>query len=59
MNRDLGLDLPKPKQTVRRGGSVVDIHPWHGKRIVWAPHPASHIKPEDWVDSVIGARRIM
>ena len=57
MNQDLGLDLSKPKQTVRRGSSVVDIHFWRGKRIVWAPHPAAHIKPEDWVDSIIEALR--
>ena len=57
MNQDLGLDLSKPRQMVRRGGSVVDIHFWRGKRIVWAPHPAAHIKPEEWVDSIIEALR--
>ena len=40
-----------------RDGPIVDIHEWRGKRIVWAPHPAAHIKPEDWVDSVIEAVR--
>ena len=40
-----------------RGDSVVDIHSWRGKRIVWAPHPAAHIKPGDWVDSIIEALR--
>ena len=57
VNQDLGLDLSKPGQMVRRGGSVVDIHSWRGKRIVWAPHPAAHIKPEEWVDSIIEALR--
>lgn len=55
MNQDLGLDLSKPRQMVRRGGSVVDIHSWRGKRIVWAPHPAARIKPEEWVNAVIEA----
>ena len=53
MNQDLGLDLSKPKHTVRHGDSVVDIHEWCSRRIVWAPHPAAHIKPEEWVDSVV------
>lgn len=57
MNQDLGLDLSKPRQTVTRGGSVVDIHSWRGRRIVWAPHPAARIKPEEWVDAVIEAVR--
>ena len=38
-----------------RGGSVVDIHHWRGKRIVWAPHPAARIKPQEWVDAVVEA----
>lgn len=55
LNGDFGLDLSKPLHTVRRSGSVVDIHRWHGRRVVWAPHPAAHIPPQDWVDSVIEA----
>jgi hypothetical protein len=57
MRQDLGLDLSKPKRTVRRGNSVVDIHEWRGRRIVWAPHPAARIPPEDWVDSVVEAAK--
>ena len=55
VNQDLGLDLSKPVRTVTRGGAVVDVHHWRGRRIVWAPHPAAHIKPEDLVDAVIEA----
>ena len=55
MNQNLGLDLSKPKLTVTRGGAVVDIHHWRGRRIVWASHPAARIKPEDLVDAVIEA----
>ncbi len=54
---DMGLDLSKPVRTVKNGGSTVDIHVWRGKRILWAPHPAAHIQPEEWVDSVIEAAR--
>ena len=57
MSKDLGLDLSKPLRTVRHGGAVVDIHEWHGKRIVWAPHPAARIPPEEWVDAVVEAAR--
>lgn len=55
LNGDMGLDLPNPKRTVKQGRSVVDIHTWHGKQLAWAPHPAAHIRPEDWVNSVIKA----
>ncbi|MBR3923537.1 MAG: hypothetical protein IKJ45_10505 [Kiritimatiellae bacterium] len=55
MNQDIGLDLSKPVRTVTRGGAVVDIHHWRGKRIVWAPHPAARIKPQEWVDAVVEA----
>lgn len=57
MNQDLQLDLSKPGRTVTRGGAVIDIHHWRGRRIVWAPHPAAHIKPEEWVNAVIEAAR--
>lgn len=57
MNQDLQLDLSKPKQTVRRGGAVVDVHEWRGRRIVWAPHPAARLAPEEWVDTVVEAAR--
>lgn len=57
LNQDLGLDLSKPSRTVRHGGAVVDIHEWRGKRIVWAPHPAARIPPEEWVDAVVEAAR--
>lgn len=55
LNGDMGLDLSNPKRTEKQGKSVVDIHTWHGKRLIWTPHPAAHIRPEDWVDSVIKA----
>ncbi len=55
MNQDLQLDLSKPGHTVTRGGAVVNVHHWRGRRIVWAPHPAARIKPEEWVDAVIEA----
>lgn len=57
LNGDFGLDLPKPEHMVTRGGAVVDVHRWRGKRIVWAPHPAVRIAPEDWVDAVVEAAR--
>lgn len=57
LNKDLGLDLSQPARTVTHGKAVVDIHNWRGRRIVWAPHPAAHIRPEDWVDAVIAAVR--
>lgn len=57
MNQDIGLDLSKPARTVTRGSSVVDVHAWHGRRLVWAPHPAARIPPQDWVDSVVEAVR--
>lgn len=57
LNQDLDLDLSKPSRTVRHGGAVVDIHEWRGKRIVWAPHPAARIPPEEWVDAVVEAAR--
>ena len=55
MNRDLRLDLSKPKRTVKRGKAVVVIHDWRGKRLLWAPHPAARIPPGVWVDAVIAA----
>lgn len=55
LNGDMGLDLSNPKRTVKQGRSVVDIHSWRGKRLIWAPHPAARIPPEDWVNSVIKA----
>jgi uracil-DNA glycosylase len=57
LNKDFGLDLSNPARTITRGKAVVDVHHWRGKRIVWAPHPAAHIRPEDWVDAVIAALR--
>ena len=42
---DMGLDLAKPARTVKRGGAVVDVHAWRGKRLLWAPHPAAHLPP--------------
>lgn len=55
LNGDMGLDLSNPKRTVKQGKSVVDIHSWRGKRLIWAPHPAAHLPPQDWVNSVIKA----
>ena len=57
MNRDLRLDLSKPKRTVKKGKAVVDIHDWRGKRLLWAPHPAARIAPGEWVDAVVAAVR--
>lgn len=57
MSKDLGLDLSKPLRMVRHGGAIVDIHEWCGKRIIWVPHPAAHIPPEEWVDAVVEAVR--
>ena len=53
LNGDFGLDLSKPARTVKRGGAVVDVHDWRGKRLLWVPHPAARIPPEEWVDAVI------
>lgn len=55
MNRDLRLDLSKPRHSVKRGGAVVDIHEWRGRRLLWAPHPAARIPPGEWVDAVVEA----
>ena len=55
MNRDLNLDLSKPKRTVKHGKAVVDVHFWHGKHLLKAPHPATRISPGEWVDAVIAA----
>ena len=55
MNQDLGLNLSKPKGSVQRGGAVVDVHEWRGKRLLWAPHPAAHIPPGEWVNAVVAA----
>ena len=52
---DMGLDLSSPLESVERGKSIVDIHEWGDKGIVWAPHPAARIPPCQWVDSVIDA----
>ena len=57
LNADFGLDLSKPAATIARGKAVVDVHDWRGKRLLWAPHPAAHIRPEDWVDAVFAAAR--
>ena len=54
---EMGIDLSKPLCSVTRGGSTVDVHAWRGKRILWAPHPAAHVPPGEWVDSVIEAAR--
>ncbi len=54
---DMGIDLSAPVRKIVRGGSTVDIHVWRGKRVLWAPHPAAHVPPEEWVDSVIEAAR--
>ena len=54
---DMGLDRSKPVRTVKNGGSTVDIHVWRGKRVLWTPHPAAHVPPEEWVNSVIEAAR--
>lgn len=54
---DMGIDLDKPAETVKSGCSTVNIYIWQGRRIVWAPHPAAHIPPADWVDSVTAAVR--
>lgn len=55
--KDMGLDLSVPEQSFRHGQSVVDVHHWQGKRIVWAPHPAARIPPQEWVDSIVEAVR--
>lgn len=57
LNADFGLDLSKPVNAVKRGGAVVDVHRWRGKRLLWAPHPAARIAPQEWVDSVVVAAR--
>ena len=54
---DMGLSLDSPIRNVRIGKSSVDVHEWRGKRLLWAPHPAAHIPPADWVDSVLSAIR--
>lgn len=40
-------------RSVTRGGAIVDVHNWRGRRIVWAPHPAARITPDEWVDAVV------
>ena len=55
---DMGIDLSGPVRKIVRGGSTVDVHVWRGKRVLWAPHPAAHVPPGEWVDSVIVAARM-
>lgn len=55
LNGDFGLDLSKPRDTAKRGKAIVDVHAWRGRRLLWAPHPAAHIPPGEWVDAVIKA----
>lgn len=52
---DMGLELAKPVRTVKRGGAVMDVHAWRGRRLLWAPHPAARIPPGEWVDAVVEA----
>ena len=54
---DMGLSPAEPVKKIRVGGSSVDVHEWRGKRLLWAPHPAAHIPPAEWVDSVLVAVR--
>ena len=57
LNKNFGLDLLKPSNTITRGKADVDVHDWRSKRLLWAPHPAAHIRPGDWVDVVLAATR--
>ena len=53
--RDLNIELSKPERTIVNGRSAVEIHHWQNKQIVWAPHPAVRIAPEEWVNSIVSA----
>ena len=55
---DFGIDLASPLAHGRSGGTVVDVHAWRGKRILYADHPAVHKPPENWVDALLDAARM-
>ena len=55
---DFGIDLAHPLSHGRSGASVVDVHTWRGKRILYADHPAVHKPPENWVDALLEAARM-
>ncbi len=55
---DFGIDLAHPLAHGRNGGTVVDVHSWRGKRVLYADHPAAHKPPENWVDALLEAARM-
>ena len=54
---DFGIDLARPLAHGRSGGSVVDVHSWRGKRILYAEHPATYKPSKDWIDALLAAAR--
>jgi hypothetical protein len=52
---DFGIDLAHPLAHGRNGGSVVDVHSWRGKRVLYAEHPATHKPPKEWIDALLAA----
>ncbi len=54
---DIGVSLDSRVRNVQVGKSSVDVYEWRGKRLLWTPHPAAHLPPEEWVDSVLSAIR--
>lgn len=55
---DFGIDLAHPLAHGRSGGTVVDVHSWRGKRILYADHPAARTSREEWMGAILAAARL-
>ena len=55
---DFGIDLAHPLAHGRNGGTVVDVHSWRGKRVLYADHPAARTSREEWIDAILDAARL-
>ena len=55
---DFGIDLAHPLAHGRSGGTVVDVHSWRGKRVLYADHPAARSSREEWIDAILEAARM-
>ena len=55
---DFGIDLAHPLAHGRSGGTVVDVHSWRGKRVLYADHPAARTSREEWIDAILAAARL-
>ncbi len=55
---DFGIDLAHPLAHGRNGGTIVDVHSWRGKRLLYADHPAARTSREEWIDAILDAARL-